>query len=70
MPNDTTKCENCDAIIAKDEKKCPACGINLEELEQSLKDLETLEKIREKRKKKTEPPPQPKKKGLFGNLNR
>jgi len=70
MPNDTTKCENCDAVIAKDEKKCPACGIVFDELEQQLKDYETLEKIRNKRNKKNEPTPEPKKRGLFGNIRK
>jgi hypothetical protein len=72
MPTENTKtCENCDAVIAKDEKICPACKIDLENLEASLTELERLEKIRDKRKKKTTPPvPEttPQRKGLFGRL--
>ena len=70
MPNETKQCENCDAVIAKDEKKCPACKLDLEALDESLKDLDILEKIRDKRKKKVAPPtPEPaKRKGLFGSF--
>ena len=71
MPAGETKvCDNCDATIAKDEKTCPACKCDLEQLEEQLKELETLEKVREKRKKKTTPPvvePTPRK-SLFGGL--
>lgn len=70
MPGATKKCDGCDATIAKDEKKCPACGLDLEELDNNLAQLEQLEKVREKRRKAAnpEPAPAPKKKKLFGGL--
>lgn len=70
MPNETKKCENCDAVIAKDEKVCPACKLDLEELEDRIKEQDTIEKIREKRRAAAGPPEKKdkKRKGLFGSL--
>lgn len=71
MPDTTKTCDNCDATIAKDEKICPACKCDLEKLEDSLKELDTLENVREKRRKKKVTPtpeiPAPRK-SLFGGL--
>lgn len=71
MANETKVCDNCDATIAKDEKVCPACKCDLDKLEESLKELETLQNVKAKRdKKKATPPvtePAPRK-SLFGGL--
>ena len=52
----TRTCDNCDVIIAKTEKICPACKTDLEELDENVKAVEAAQKVIEKRKKKTAPP--------------
>ena len=67
----TKVCENCDAVIGKDEKVCPACKIDLEALTERLTELEQLEKVREKRRKAATPTPTVTvrvKASLFGGL--
>lgn len=63
---DTKECPNCDAKIASSEVKCPACGVNIEELEDAVTTVETAQKVIEKRRAKNAPaaPPeqQPEKK--------
>jgi hypothetical protein len=70
MPK-TKKCENCDAVIAEDEKVCPACKLDLENLEVSIEQLDIVEKVRQKRRAtatSTTTVELKKKKGLFGGL--
>ena len=61
---DTKKCEACDVVIGKTETKCPACGVDLEELEEAVKVVERANAIIEKRKKAALPPAPVKKTGL------
>lgn len=65
---DTKKCEACDATIGKTETKCPACSVDLEELEESIKVIERANAVIEKRKKAALPPAPVKRTGvsLFG----
>jgi hypothetical protein len=74
---ETKKCENCDAVIGKDEKTCPACKLDLEALEENLSNLDILDKIRQKRVKakkaeeeRNNPQTPPKKKSMFRGLIR
>ena len=53
----TKVCESCDAVIGKDEKVCPACKIDLEKLEESLTELERIQKVQDKRRKAATPTP-------------
>jgi transposase len=76
----TKKCEVCDTEIGKDEKTCPKCGADFEELEDAVKTITTAQAVMEKRRKAAEPkpcakcgtihegacPPPPKKKALRG----
>lgn len=47
----TKKCEACDQEIGESEKVCPKCGVDYEELEDTIKGLSVAETVREKRKK-------------------
>lgn len=74
----TKECISCDQVIGESEKVCPKCGVNQEEVELHLAELERAQNILRKRRKKatkqtTEPVTQPakeptKKKGLFKGL--
>ena len=56
MPEPTTKiCESCDAEIGFNEKTCPKCGIDFEELEVAVKTVTTAQKVAEKRRKAADP---------------
>jgi hypothetical protein len=46
----TTKvCDNCDATIATDEKVCPACKTDLDELESGIEALKRINTVLKKR---------------------
>jgi hypothetical protein len=47
----TKKCESCDAEIGESEKSCPKCGVDFEELEDTVKTVDTATKVLEKRRK-------------------
>jgi predicted amidophosphoribosyltransferase len=48
--NKTTKvCDNCDATIANDEKVCPACKTDLDELESGIEALKRINTVLKKR---------------------
>lgn len=66
----TKECINCDAKIGDTETKCPACGVEIAELESEVGAVDRALKILEKRKKQAAPPepeptPEPKKKKSF-----
>ena len=54
---DTKICESCDKTIGKSETKCPACGVDFEELEDAVVSVEKAQSILEKRRKAKEPKP-------------
>jgi hypothetical protein len=65
---DTKKCEVCDAVIGKDEKDCPSCKTNFEELDDTISAMERGSTVLAKRKaareaeeKKNNPPKAPEK---------
>lgn len=80
----TKICPNCDATIGETETKCPACAVELEELENEIGAVSRALGILEKRKKSSAgpgptptptptpaptPTPEPKaKKSIFSNL--
>ena len=43
-------CPECEAKIGAKEETCPACGINIEEFEESISAVERVNKVIEKRK--------------------
>lgn len=76
---ETKECPGCDQVIGKSEKVCPKCGLDQEEIEQHLTELQRAQEILRKRRKKTatkpvtEPVTEPvtpaaKKKTLFSGL--
>jgi hypothetical protein len=72
MADETKECINCDAVIGATETKCPKCGAELAEMEETVSAIEKAQAILDKRKvkaaaKKAEEdarnaPPAPKKK--------
>jgi RNA polymerase subunit RPABC4/transcription elongation factor Spt4 len=50
---ETKQCPKCDAVIATTETKCPACGVDLEELENAIATVEAAQAVIEKRRKAT-----------------
>lgn len=52
------KCLECDAVIGENEKVCPACQTDLEELEQTVAAVEKANKVIAKRAAAV-PPPEP-----------
>ena len=56
MPDETKECESCGAKVGKSEKVCPACKLDFDELEDNLKNLDLLDKVRDSRKKKASTP--------------
>lgn len=75
----TKTCELCDATIGETDKECPACGADLEAVNEQVEAVERANKILEKRKAKAAPPvpptptpqpqPEPKKKqSVFSKL--
>lgn len=55
MP-DTKECPSCDKEIGNSETKCPACGIEIEELENAIATVSKAQEVIDKRKKKSIPP--------------
>lgn len=55
--SDTINCPECDVTIGKDEKECPSCHVNIEELEEAISTVERANKVIEKRKRASVPPP-------------
>jgi uncharacterized C2H2 Zn-finger protein len=53
----TKICEACDKEIGESETKCPACGVDFEELADTVTTVERAQAILEKRRKKNEPQP-------------
>jgi len=61
MPDPKTKvCDDCDSVIAADAKVCPACGMDFEETEETIKALDHAEKVRAKRKARSQKEPEKK----------
>lgn len=66
----TKKCEVCDAEIGKDEKVCPKCNADFDELEETVTAVDRASAVIAKRKAKavpestTTPTPEAKPKGL------
>lgn len=66
----TKQCEACDATIGKDEKVCPKCSVDFDELEETVTAIDRANAVLAKRKAKavpepTPPPtPEPKPKGI------
>ncbi len=60
MAEPTTKiCDACDAEISILEEKCPKCGIDFDELEETVASVSKAQEIIEKRKKNTALPEPP-----------
>lgn len=56
----TKVCLSCEKEIGESEKDCPACGVNLEELEDAVATVEKAQAILDKRRKPITPPvPEP-----------
>lgn len=70
MPEETKICDACDAVIGSTEEKCPKCGIEFTELDETVTAVERALTVSEKRKKRALPPapptpqPQPKLTGV------
>ena len=68
------ECPVCEAKIGETDTTCPACGTDLETLQQEIESVERVNKVLENRKKKETPPapapqPQPEKKlSIFAKL--
>lgn len=52
-------CEVCNAKIGETDTVCPACGADLETLEQEIESVVRATKVIEKRRKAAEPPQPP-----------
>lgn len=55
----TKQCEACDTTIGESEKTCPACGVDLETLEEEVAAVDRANTILQKRKAKVVPAPTP-----------
>lgn len=72
---ETRICDNCDAVIAKSEKKCPACKDDVEENDELVSGFEKAQKLIAKRLSRTTPETQStpeigKKKSIFRRLGK
>jgi len=56
QPATTKQCESCDAVIGTSETKCPKCGVDFEELADTIATVEKASAILEKRRAKAAPP--------------
>lgn len=52
----TKKCECCEAEIGKDEKVCPKCSVDFDELEETVTAIDRANAVLAKRKAKETPP--------------
>jgi RNA polymerase subunit RPABC4/transcription elongation factor Spt4 len=52
----TKHCEACDAEIGKDEKVCPKCAVDFDELEETVTAIDRANAVLAKRKAKAVPP--------------
>jgi hypothetical protein len=67
------ECPVCEAKIGETDQTCPACGTDLETLQQEIESVERVNKVLENRKKKEVPAPAPqpqpeKKLSIFAKL--
>jgi hypothetical protein len=57
MPDDTKICDSCDTVIGRNEKTCPKCKVDFEELEDAVATVSKAQEVIEKRRKAAEPKP-------------
>jgi RNA polymerase subunit RPABC4/transcription elongation factor Spt4 len=62
------KCIDCDAVIGDTDTICPACGVDQEEVEMTVKAVERANRIIAKRTPKPEPQPEPIKSNPLASL--
>lgn len=67
------ECPVCEKTIGETDTICPACGTDLEILQEELASVERVNKVLENRRKKETPPtpepqPEPKKMSVFRKL--
>lgn len=68
MSVESKVCEACEAKVGKDDKVCPACGVDFEELEEAVSVVDRANKVLAKRNIKPQPEPLPaptKKENIF-----
>lgn len=55
----TKICDACDAVVGETETKCPKCGVEFSELDETVTAVERALSVSEKRKKRLAPAPVP-----------